>query len=66
MPPVIVCGLGRFGLQVVEALRDCGCNVTVISDDRTSPERIERASTAGARFVRGRFPHAIGTSGPRA
>ena len=55
MPPVIVCGLGRFGLQVVEALRDCGCNVTVISDDQTSPERIERASTAGARFVRGDF-----------
>ncbi len=55
MRPVIVCGLGRFGLQVVEALRGCGCPVTVVSDAATSPERIERAEAAGARFVRGDF-----------
>ncbi len=55
MHPVIVCGLGRFGLQVVEALRGCGCPVTVVSDAATSPERIERAEAAGARFVRGDF-----------
>jgi Trk K+ transport system NAD-binding subunit len=55
MRPVIVCGLGRFGLQVVEALRGCDCPVTVVSDAQTSPERIERAEAAGARFVRGDF-----------
>jgi voltage-gated potassium channel Kch len=55
MRPVIVCGLGRFGLQVVEALRGCGCPVTVVSDDTTSPERVERAEAAGAHFVRGDF-----------
>jgi len=55
MHAVIVCGLGRFGLQVVEALRGCGCPVTVVSDAQTSRERIERAEAAGARFVQGDF-----------
>ena len=55
MRPVVVCGLGRFGLQVVESLRGCGCPVTVIADHSTSPERIERAKAAGAGFVRGDF-----------
>jgi voltage-gated potassium channel Kch len=55
MPAVVVCGLGRFGLQVVEALRGCGCTVTVISDERTRPERIERAAAAGAQMVTGDF-----------
>jgi voltage-gated potassium channel Kch len=55
MPAVVVCGLGRFGLQVVEALRGCGCAVAVISDDRTSPERIDRATAAGARMITGDF-----------
>ena len=55
MRSVVVCGLGRFGLQVVEALRDCGCPVTVIADGSTSAERIERARAAGAEFVRGDF-----------
>lgn len=55
MDAVVVCGLGRFGLQVVEALRGCGCPVTVVSDSQTHPERIERAEAAGARFVRGDF-----------
>lgn len=55
MRAVVVFGLGRFGLQVVEALRGCGCPVTVVSDDATSPERIDRALAAGARFVRGDF-----------
>lgn len=55
MRPVVVCGLGRFGLQVVKSLRDCGCPVTVIADDTTSTERIERARAAGAEFVRGDF-----------
>ena len=55
MRDVVVCGLGRFGLQVVESLRSCGCQVTVVSDESTSPERIERASVAGARMVTGDF-----------
>lgn len=55
MHAVVVCGLGRFGLQVVEALRGCGCMVTVVSDATTSPERVERATAAGARFVAGDF-----------
>ena len=55
MDAVVVCGLGRFGLQVVEALRGCGCPVTVVSDSHTHPERIERAEAAGARLVRGDF-----------
>jgi voltage-gated potassium channel Kch len=55
MDAVVVCGLGRFGLQVVEALRGCGCQVTVVSDAHTHPERIERAEAAGARLVRGDF-----------
>ena len=55
MNAVIVCGLGRFGLQVVEALRGCGCPVTVISDAATNPERLDRAEAAGARIVRGDF-----------
>lgn len=52
---VVVCGLGRFGLQVVEALRRRGCTVTVVSDTATNPERSERAQAAGARFVTGDF-----------
>lgn len=55
MQAVVVCGLGRFGLQVVESLCGCGCGVTVIADDRTSGERLERALAAGARIVRGDF-----------
>jgi len=55
MRPVVVCGLGRFGLQVVEALRGSDCPVTVLSDDRTNHERIDRARAAGARVVRGDF-----------
>jgi voltage-gated potassium channel Kch len=55
MDAVVVCGLGRFGLQVVEGLRGCGCPVTVVSGVDTNPERIDRAEAAGARFVRGDF-----------
>jgi voltage-gated potassium channel Kch len=55
MQAVVVCGLGRFGLQIVESLRGCGCGVTVIADERTTAERLERAAAAGARIVRGDF-----------
>ena len=55
MRDVVVCGLGRFGLQVVEVLRGRGCKVTVVSDESTSLERIERATAAGAGIVTGDF-----------
>ncbi|MFM1904747.1 MAG: hypothetical protein RLZZ440_2647 [Planctomycetota bacterium] len=55
MRSVVVCGLGRFGLQVVEVLRRRGCPVTVITDDGTNPERAERARANGVRLVRGDF-----------
>jgi voltage-gated potassium channel Kch len=55
MRPVVVCGLGRFGLQVVEALRARACPVTVLSDGHTNPDRIERAEATGARYLLGDF-----------
>lgn len=55
MHSVVVCGLGRFGLQVVEALRSRGCPVTVVTDAATSPERVARAEATGVRFVRGDY-----------
>jgi len=55
MRDVVVCGLGRFGLHVVEVLRRHGCKVTVVSDESTSLERIERATAAGAGIVTGDF-----------
>ena len=53
--PIVVCGLGRFGLLVVEALCRAGREVTVITDRHTSPDRVERAVATGARVVRGDF-----------
>ena len=53
--PIVVCGLGRFGLLVVEHLRSARRAVTVISDGRTSPDRVERAVAAGARVMQGDF-----------
>lgn len=52
---IVVGGLGRFGLLVVEHLRAAGRSVTVISDERTSADRVERAVAAGARVIRGDF-----------
>jgi len=55
MKPVVVCGLGRFGLHVVEALRGCGCPVKVVSDERMSGNRIDRARAASATVLQGDF-----------
>lgn len=52
---IIVCGLGRFGLLVVEELRAGGRPVTVITDRHTVADRVERALSIGARVVRGDF-----------
>ena len=53
--PIVVCGLGRFGLLVVESLCASGHAVTVITDRHTSTDRVDRAQTCGARVVRGDF-----------
>jgi voltage-gated potassium channel Kch len=55
MRQIIVCGLGRFGIHVVEALREAGRTVTVISDDQTSRDRLERVEAAGVRVIEGDF-----------
>ena len=52
---IVVCGLGRFGLLVVEELRTAGHPVTVVTDRHTTADRVERAVASGARVVRGDF-----------
>lgn len=50
---VLVCGLGRFGLKVVELLRERGADVVVITDAQTRNDRLEDAISAGASIVQG-------------
>jgi Trk K+ transport system NAD-binding subunit len=52
---IIVCGLGRFGLKIVEALRERGQKVVVITDQNTREDRILRARELGATVVEGDF-----------
>lgn len=52
---IVVCGLGRFGLLVVESLCASGHTVTVVTDRHTGADRVERAEACGARIVRGDF-----------
>lgn len=54
---VIVCGLGRFGLRIVELLRQQSIPVVVITDN-SREDRKNRAFSLGARIVTGdfRFP----------
>jgi len=58
MGHIVVCGLGRFGLTIVEALRSARRGVTVITDARTNQDRIDRATAAGATIVAGDFRRA--------
>lgn len=51
----MVCGLGRFGLRMVELLREQGIAVTVISDGGTRADRLRRVEALGARGVPGDF-----------
>lgn len=53
--PIVVCGLGRFGLLVVEELCARGARVTVITDRHSLADRVDRARGCGARVVRGDF-----------
>jgi voltage-gated potassium channel Kch len=55
MKHVVVCGLGRFGLRVVERLRDRGGRVTVVTDAETRPDRAARAKSLGAHVIDGDF-----------
>ena len=50
---VLVCGLGRFGLKVVELLSARGATVIVITDIHTRNDRLEAAASAGASIVTG-------------
>lgn len=54
-PLVVVCGLGRFGLRVVERLRERGAGVAVITDEGTRSDRIRRAESLGATVHVGDF-----------
>jgi len=61
LPPhkhVVVCGLGRFGLRIVELLHDANVPTVVITDPGMRPDRKRRATQLGARIVEGdyRFP----------
>jgi voltage-gated potassium channel Kch len=50
---VLVCGLGRFGLKVVELLCTRGADVTVITDTQTRNDRLDVAKRAGAVIIQG-------------
>jgi voltage-gated potassium channel Kch len=53
--PVIICGLGRFGLRVVEILRTEGIPVTVITEYRSRADRKRRARELGAQVIEDDF-----------
>jgi Trk K+ transport system NAD-binding subunit len=50
---VLVCGLGRFGLKVIELLCTRGATVVVITDHKTRNDRLDAALAAGATIVQG-------------
>ena len=50
---VLVCGLGRFGLKVVELLCTGGADVIVITDTQTRNDRLDVAKRAGAIIIQG-------------
>lgn len=56
-PRVIVCGLGRFGLRVVECLREQSpdAHITVVTDRMTRADRLRRVQNLNARVIVGDF-----------
>jgi voltage-gated potassium channel Kch len=56
-PAVIVCGLGRFGLRVVECLREQSpdARITVITGGGTRADRLRRGENLNARVILGDF-----------
>jgi voltage-gated potassium channel Kch len=63
-----VCGLGRFGVRLVELLRERGCSVTVITNAATREDRKQRARDLGAQLIEGdfRLPHVLAEARIRA
>ena len=53
--PVIVAGLGRLGLRIVQLLRDGGTPVRVITDSSVQPWHLRQAREAGAEVFTGDF-----------
>lgn len=53
--PVIVAGLGRLGLRIVQLLRDRGLPVRVISDPGVQAWHLRQAREAGAEIFTGDF-----------
>ncbi len=55
---VVVCGLGRFGLRIVELLREQGVSVVAITSPETREDRRVAALDRGAELITGdfRFP----------
>lgn len=51
----VVCGLGRFGLRVVELLCQQGRTVVVVTAPATRADRKRRARELGARLIEGDF-----------
>lgn len=54
-PIVIVCGLGRFGLRIVELLRAEGAEVWVISNSATRAESVSNVEHLGVHYIRQNF-----------
>lgn len=52
---VVLCGLGRFGLRIVELLREEGAEVVVISNEGTRADRLRMAREMGAALIEGDF-----------
>ncbi len=57
----VVCGLGRFGLRIVELLREKELPVVVITNAATRTDRKQQVIALGARLVEGdfRFPESL-------
>jgi Trk K+ transport system NAD-binding subunit/multidrug transporter EmrE-like cation transporter len=51
---IIICGLGRFGLRIVEHLREMNLPVTVITEN-SRQDRKDRAIALGATLIDGNF-----------
>ena len=52
---IVVCGLGRFGLRIVQTLRERGAEVVIITDTATRADRKAHALALGAYVVEGDF-----------
>lgn len=62
---VLVCGLGRFGLRVVDELRKQGIRASIITHPNTRADRLMQVEAWGARVLIGdfRFAHVRAQAG---